>query len=365
MPLNFPALPSGHSVGAVRIEDAQRLWQPETLYLNTASYGLPPTPAWDALQAVLADWRGGRTSWEGWGEATESSRASFARLVGVPTEWVAIGANTSSMVGLMAASLPDGARVVSAEPEFTSLLWPFLAQGRGIEVECVPVAAVADSVDERTDVVAVSLVQSSTGELVDLEAVLDAAAAHDTRVVVDATQACGWLPIDARRIDLLSCSAYKWLCSPRGTAFMSVRPELWDRLTPLAAGWYAGEDPYSSFYGPPLRLAPDARRFDVSPAWFPWIGTAPTLELLLEIGIDDDPRAQPAPGEPLPQRPRPPTRRLGNRLRRATGGRGAPERHPRDGSRQSRPAPNLLARLQHRGRRGRATDPAQLTLKGV
>lgn len=270
----------------MRLEDAQRLWQPETLYLNTASYGLPPTPAWDALQAVLADWRGGRTSWEGWGDSTESARASFGRMVGVPTDWIAIGANTSSMVGLMAASLPDGARVVSAEPEFTSLLWPFLAQQRGIEVECVPVAKVADSVDERTDVVALSVVQSSTGELAALEAVIEAAATHDALTVVDATQACGWLPVDASRIDLLACSAYKWLCSPRGTAFMSVRPELHDRLTPIAAGWYAGEDPHSSYYGAPLRLANDARRFDVSPAWFPWIATAPTLDLLLEIGID-------------------------------------------------------------------------------
>jgi selenocysteine lyase/cysteine desulfurase len=67
---------------------------------------------------------------------------------------------------------------------------------------------------------------------------------------------------------------------------MSVRPELHDELTPIAAGWYAGEDPYSSFYGAPLRLAKDARRFDLSPAWFPWIATAPTLELLLEIGIE-------------------------------------------------------------------------------
>ena len=171
------------------LEEAQRLWQPETLYLNTASYGLPPTPAWEELQAVLADWRGGRTSWEGWGDSTEAARASFARLVGVPTEWIAIGANTSSMVGLVAASLPDDARVVSTEPEFTSLLWPFLAQRRGIEVECVPVARVADAVDERTDVVAVSVVQSSTGELADLDSVIEAAAAHDARVVVDATQA--------------------------------------------------------------------------------------------------------------------------------------------------------------------------------
>jgi selenocysteine lyase/cysteine desulfurase len=270
----------------VRIEEAQRLWQPETLYLNTASYGLPPTPAWEELQGVLADWRGGRTSWEGWGDSTEAARASFARLVGVPTQWIAIGANTSSMVGLVAASLPDGARVVSTEPEFTSLLWPFLAQKRGIEVECVPVAGLPDAVDERADVVAVSLVQSSTGELADLDAVIEAAAVHDARVVVDATQACGWLPVDASRIDVLACSAYKWLCSPRGTAFMSVRPELHDELTPIAAGWYAGEDPYTSFYGAPLRLAKDARRFDLSPAWFPWIATAPTLELLLEIGIE-------------------------------------------------------------------------------
>jgi selenocysteine lyase/cysteine desulfurase len=270
----------------VEIDQAQRLWQPEPLYLNTASYGLPPTPAWDELQAVLADWRGGRTSWEGWGDSTEAARASFARLVGVPAEWIAIGANTSSMVGLVAAALPDGARVVSTEPEFTSLLWPFLAQERGIEVECVPVALLADSVDDRTDVVAVSLVQSSTGEIADLDAVTAAAAQHDARLVVDATQACGWLPVDASGIDVLACSAYKWLCSPRGTAFMSVRPELHDRLTPIAAGWYAGEDPHASYYGAPLRLANDARRFDVSPAWFPWIATAPTLELLLDIGIE-------------------------------------------------------------------------------
>src|SRR4029450_2317729 len=92
----------------MRIEDAQRLWQPETLYLNTASYGLPPAPAWDALQAVLADWRGGRTSWEGWGDSTEAARASFARLVGVPTEWISTGANTSSMGGLVAAARGGG-----------------------------------------------------------------------------------------------------------------------------------------------------------------------------------------------------------------------------------------------------------------
>jgi selenocysteine lyase/cysteine desulfurase len=262
------------------------MWAPEGVYLNTASYGLPPAPAWDALQTALSEWRTGRTSWEHWIDSTEAARRSFARLVGAPADWIAVGANASSMVGLVAAALPDGARVVSAESEFTSLLWPFLAQGRGVEVECVPLARVADAVGPRTDVVALSAVQSSTGEVADLDAVVSAAADDDALVVLDATQACGWLPVEAARVDVLVCSAYKWLCSPRGTAFMSVRPAVRDRLTPHAAGWYAGDDPHSSYYGEPLRLAPDARRFDVSPAWFAWVGAAPALELLLEVGVD-------------------------------------------------------------------------------
>ena len=273
-------------MAGVRIEHARRLWQPETVYLNTASYGLPPRPAWDALQAALADWRGGRTSWEHWGDSTEAARATFARLCSVPQSHVAIGANTSSMVGLVAASLPAGSRVLSTELEFTSALWPFLAQGAGIETEWVPAERLAEAVDARTDVVAVSAVQSSDGQVADLEGVAAAAAHHGAFTVVDATQACGWLPLDAGRFDVLVSSGYKWLLGPRGTAFMTVRPEAGERLTPHAAGWYAGDDPHASYYGPPLRLSSAARRFDVSPAWFSWVGAAPALELLADIGVE-------------------------------------------------------------------------------
>jgi selenocysteine lyase/cysteine desulfurase len=270
----------------MRVEDARGLWEPETVYLNTASYGLPPRPAWDALQAALGDWRAGRTSWEHWGESTEAARTSFARMISVPVEWVATGANASTMFGLVAAALPGGARVLSTQAEFTSALWPFMAQGRGIEVHCVPVDRLAEEIDARTHAVAFSAVQSSNGALADLDAVAAAAAHHGALTLVDATQACGWLPLEGRRFDVLVCAAYKWLLSPRGTAFMSLRPEAAERFVPHAAGWYAGDDPHSSYYGPPLRLASDARRFDVSPAWFPWVGTAPALELILDIGVE-------------------------------------------------------------------------------
>ena len=67
---------------------------------------------------------------------------------------------------------------------------------------------------------------------------------------------------------------------------MSVRPELRDRLVPHSAGWYAGEDVHATYFGPPLRLARDARRLDTSPAWFSWVGTQPVVELIEQIGVN-------------------------------------------------------------------------------
>ena len=67
---------------------------------------------------------------------------------------------------------------------------------------------------------------------------------------------------------------------------MTVRAELMDELVPAGAGWYAGELPWESVYGPEMHLAAGARRFDQSPSWLSWVGTAPTLEYLEGTGIE-------------------------------------------------------------------------------
>jgi selenocysteine lyase/cysteine desulfurase len=271
----------------IDLEDAQALWQPSGSYLNTASYGLPPTTAWEALQAALADWRSGRTSWEHWGIPGEDARASFARLVGVAVETVAIAANVSTLLGLVAASIPDGSRVLAPDVEFTSVLFPFMAQEhRGVSVRLAPASELPDAIRAETDVVAFSAVQMATGEVADLDAIAAAAGEHGVMTVVDATQAVGWLPFDGSRFDVVAAHAYKWLLSPRGTAFMAIRPERLGAVTPHAAGWYAGEDPLATFFGPPLRLAASARRLDTSPAWFMWVATAPALDAIERIGVD-------------------------------------------------------------------------------
>jgi selenocysteine lyase/cysteine desulfurase len=269
------------------IAEARDQWSPERVYLDTASYGLPPRDGFDALQGALADWRAGRTSWEHWGESTEGARAAFATMVGVGPERVAIGATVSEFVGQVAACLPAGARVLVPDVEFTSTLFPFLVQeARGVSVTTVAPSRLAEAIDARTDVVAFSAVQMSTGEVADLDAIVAAARHHGAATLLDATQACGWLPIDATRFGAVVCSAYKWLMSPRGTSFMTVGDEWLERIVPHSAGWYAGEDVHASYFGAPLRLAAGARRLDTSPAWFSWVGTQPALELLNRIRVD-------------------------------------------------------------------------------
>jgi selenocysteine lyase/cysteine desulfurase len=263
------------------------LWHPETVYLNTASFGLPPDPVWDALQTAQNDWRHGRVSWEHWTAVTARARTQYAKLVGADVDRVAVGATVSGLIGQVAAAIPDGSRVLSTEPEFVSLLFPFLAQaGRGVTMDLVPVDRVAEAIDSSTDVVAVSAVQSSTGEVADLDAIAAAAEHHGALTVVDATHAIGWLPLDASRFDAVACACYKWLMCPRGTAFLVLSERLDERMTPHQAGWFAANDPLKDQFGPPLRLPDTARRFDTSPAWFSWVGTEPALELLNEIGVE-------------------------------------------------------------------------------
>ena len=268
----------------MKISEAQPLWEPAGVYCNTASYGIPPRPAWEALQSALADWHGGRTSWEHWGQSTEGARAVFARLTGVDVGRVAIGSTVSELVGSLVTALPPGAVVVVPEIEFTSTLFPLLVQQR-LEVRTVPLARLVQEVADGVDAVAFSAVQMSTGEVADLDAILAAAASVGAVTLCDATQAIGWLPLHGGRFDALVCGAYKWLMSPRGSAFVAVSDRLLDRAVPHSAGWYAGEDVHRSYFGPPLRLAADARRLDTSPAWFSWVGTQPALELIERIGV--------------------------------------------------------------------------------
>ena len=260
---------------------ARQEFAAEVTYLNTASVGLPPLRSRVALLEALDQWRAGRADPPSYDVSVNAARAAYAGLVGVDASDVAVGGQVSVFAGVVASSLPPGSEILVAEGDFTSILFPFQVQA-GLTVREVPLERLAESVTPATSLIAVSAVQSSDGRVADLAAL----EATGVRILLDTTQAVGWLPVDASRFAYTVCGAYKWLLSPRGTAFFTIQPALRDEVVPVAAGWYAGEDPWSSIYGSPLRLASDARRFDVSPAWLAWVGTAPSLQLLAEVGVE-------------------------------------------------------------------------------
>lgn len=70
---------------------------------------------------------------------------------------------------------------------------------------------------------------------------------------------------------------------PARRGLKSTSPRLSATLVPHAANWYAGEDPWQSIYGLPLRLAGDARSLDTSPAWWCHVGAAVTLPWLASL----------------------------------------------------------------------------------
>lgn len=271
------------------VSSSPRDWfdpEPGIVYLDAATYGLPPRPTVEAAERALRRWQSGAADWvEEWDRIGEDARELFARLIGAATGEVALIPTASVGVGLVAASLPEGAGVLVPEEEFTSVVLPLLAaeQGRGARVRQVPFAALAESIGPDTHLVAFSLVRAQSGDVAPLAEIVAAAARHGTRVLVDATHATPFVPVADQLggIDYLVCHGYKHLLCPRGVGFLVVRQDRQRDLVPYLANWRAAVPLYERSYGGPLTLPETAARFDVSLAWHAWAAAIPSLELLL------------------------------------------------------------------------------------
>ena len=146
--------------------------------------------------------------------------------------------------------------------------------------------------DRRVRALAVSHVQFHTGYRVDVARLSAAARASGTWLVFDSIQALGHLPFDVREtpVDILACGAQKWLCSPWGTGFAYVRPDLVGRLEPAEIGWMAqpASENFGSLMAYDATWHADARRFEVVTLDFvSFRAMAESIGLQLELGAAD------------------------------------------------------------------------------
>jgi selenocysteine lyase/cysteine desulfurase len=259
--------------------------EPGSVYLDSATYGLPPEPTTRVLREALGAWTAGTANWmEDWDTAGERGRAAFAALLDIEPSRVALLPATSAGVGVVAAGLTPGDEVVVPADEYTSVLFPLLvARERGVRVREVAFEGIVDAITPGTTLVACTLVQMQTGRTAPIREIVERAAEIGARVLLDVTQGIPFVPLGdlVERIDYLICSAYKHLLCPRGVAFMALRAEHVGRIAPILANWRAADRPYGRYFGGPLTLAPDAAMYDVSLAWLPWLGAAESLELLV------------------------------------------------------------------------------------
>ncbi|MET4575171.1 aminotransferase class V-fold PLP-dependent enzyme [Ottowia thiooxydans] len=270
-----------------------------TAQLSSCSQSALSLPVRGAIDDYLEVWLQRGADWGYWMEQVELARAEFARMINAKPDDVAVLGSVSDAASSIASALTfegDRREIVTTTLDFPSLCHVWLAQQpRGAKVRFVQAEAgstrttaqIAEAVDARTALVSVSQACYYDGQIIDIATTGRAAREQGAVQFVDAYQSAGSIAIDVRaqEVDMLATGAQKYLLGIPGIAFLYVRPELAQRLTPKVTGWFGRVNPFS-FDPEHLDFADGAARFNTGtpPMMCASVARA-SMSLLNEIGI--------------------------------------------------------------------------------
>ena len=143
-----------------------------------------------------------------------------------------------------------------------------------VESEEEIVDLMMSSVTERTVLAMVDTVTSATGLRMPFESLVRDLQGSGVDVLLDAAHGPGIVPLDLTELDAAYCTGncHKWLCTPKGSAFLHIRSDLKKVIRPLSISHGA------SFEGT------DQEKFEFE---FGWPGTQdPTPWLCIPLAID-------------------------------------------------------------------------------
>ncbi|SPE32627.1 Aminotransferase class V [Candidatus Sulfopaludibacter sp. SbA3] len=251
------------------------------------------------MQEYAASWRTSAAPWDEWMNAYDTLRCDFARFINAAPEEVAIVASASAGINPIASALPFDYRtkVVMSEYEFPTMGHIWLAQQpRGARVQflkgldnTMPVECYRAAVNEHTAIVPLTHVSFLNGFRSDVAAVTRIAHDNGALVFLDGYQDCGTRPLDVKElgVDFFVTGALKYLLGPPGIAFLYVRRELIEALTPTITSWMSQRDVFA-FRTTHLDPAPEARRFECGTPAIPNIYLArAALKLLTSVGMEN------------------------------------------------------------------------------
>jgi L-cysteine/cystine lyase len=277
-----PFLPDPEKVRAIRAD------LPATaagIFMNAGTCGPIPVPAAQAMAAAaereLMVGRAHRDAYDELLVRMDETRAVVAAVLGTGVDRVALTGSTTE--GLAAAILTidwrAGDRVVTTaheHPGLTATL-AMLRDRRGVEIVVADVddggdhdrtveaveAAIGPSRARRPRLVALSHVLWTTGAVLPVARIVEAAHAAGVPVALDGAQAAGAIPLDIDAIgaDFYAVPGQKWLLGPEGTGALAVSSDALAWAEPTAAGYFGAAAPYATGRA---HLWADARRFEIA-----------------------------------------------------------------------------------------------------
>ncbi|MGD1900748.1 MAG: aminotransferase class V-fold PLP-dependent enzyme [Geitlerinemataceae cyanobacterium] len=232
-------------------------------YFNYGGQGPLSEPAFEAIAAterrIQTDgpFNGKVNSWLD--ASLHETRAAIAGLLGVPTETVTITEDVTvgCNIALWGINWQAGDEIVMTDCEHPGIIATVKEIARRFEVSVTiapilpvlndgdPVAAIADRLSKRTRLVVVSHLLWNTGHVLDLAELnricheFPTEAGHTIRVMVDAAQSVGTLPLnlDAIDTDFYAFTGHKWLCGAAGVGGLYVSEAARADLAPTFIGW--------------------------------------------------------------------------------------------------------------------------------
>lgn len=246
----------------------------------------------DAFRRYAEDKSNGMPGRAAQEDLVERTRRTVAEQWHVEAAEIGFVSSVAEGVSLVAESIEwrDGDSICVDANEYPSVVGPFAFQRHPKPALRLASGQHPDrwaaAVDRRTRIIGVSYVSYLTGERVDLAVMRRLADEVGALLVVDFTQAAGYLPIDARLADFAFSACYKWLLGCTGAAIA-----YWNRARnpdwmPTTGGWHSIVFPPRPSYTPDLALRPDAMRFTRgNPPHLPLYVLSSALDYLAQFDV--------------------------------------------------------------------------------